>query len=126
MVTSLRQDLDAALKPVLPTKWKLYGYADEIDPPLHPVVMIRQSKVERSPAAPSGIWQHTIAVFVMVPQTDPERAEDALDNALDTLIECIEDLSFPGLTWTGAERVTAGNLPAYEISLTITTARKEQ
>lgn len=119
---SIRSTIADGLRSVLPSKWKVLPYLDDIDSPLNPVVMIGQSSVTKTPAAPLGARDLSLVARVVVPPTDPSKVDDGLEEALDTLLDSIEELSGSGLRlrWDSADKAIESNLPAYDVTLTVT------
>ena len=118
---SIRALIAADLRPLLPPKWKVMDYTDEMNHPLHPVVQLQQQTVAKTPSAPLGLRDLGILFHLLVPETNPATADDALEEALDILLDSIEQLSSKHhIKWDGADRDAHSNLPAYDISTTVT------
>lgn len=115
---SLRSELIAALKPLLPAKTKLVDIPRSIDglESGRPVIMVYRENVTKAPNG-IGTYFNSFALWIVNPGADPSRAEDALDVLLDQVIEALDTLKW--LNWTNAERSVFGDnqAPAYKITL---------
>lgn len=122
---SVRSELAAALKPLLPAKTKIIDSPRSIDglEANKPVVMLYRETVEKAPNA-IGDYFNTFAIWVISPGIDPVRAEDALDDQLDDLIQALDQISW--LNWQSAERSVFGDnqAPAYKVKLTVVTNKE--
>lgn len=122
---SIRSDLAAALKPLLPAGTKIVDVPRGLDgiETARPVVMLYRERLEKAPNA-IGAYFNTFALWIVSPNVDPRRAEDQLDNMLDEVIVALDSLSW--LNWANAERSTFGDnqAPAYKVELTIVTDKE--
>lgn len=117
---SVRSELAAALKPLLPASIKIIDVPRSIDgiEARRPVVMLYRESRAKAPNA-IGDYFDTFALYVVTPGVDTRRSEDALDDALDAVIIALDDIKW--VQWTSAERSLFGDnqAPAYKITLTI-------
>ena len=122
---TIRADLADALKALLPTSLKIIRVPRGLDgiETQRPVVMLYREQVEKAPNA-QGTYLHTFAVWLISPNVDPNRAEDNLDNSLDTLITALDGVNW--CNWVNAERSTFGDnqAPAYKINLTVLSTKE--
>jgi hypothetical protein len=117
---SLRSDLSAALKPLLPANTKIVDVPRSIDglEAKKPVVMLYREEVSKAPNA-IGDYFNTFALWVVSPMINTVRAEDNLDNLLDDVLRALDQVKW--LNWTTAERSVFGDnqAPAYKVNLTV-------
>jgi hypothetical protein len=122
---TVRADLSAALKPLLPARVKIVDVPRGLDgvETQRPVVMLYRERVEKAPNA-LGDYFNTFALWIVSPNVDPKRSEDQLDNLLDEVIPALDELTW--LNWSSAERSTFGDsqAPAYKIELTVVTDKE--
>ncbi|OII04312.1 hypothetical protein [Curtobacterium sp. MCBA15_008] len=116
-MTSARQQVVDAIKPVLPQSWRLVPYLTSLDAISQTTVMLHATGVERFPSAPAKTYLITFEATVIDPSKDPARVWDALD---DEVLEAIAALdSIDSLDWTGAEPVAISNLFGWTITFTV-------
>jgi len=117
---SVRSELAAALKPLLPASVKIIDVPRSIDgmEAKRPVVLLYRESRAKAPNA-MGDYFDTFALYVVTPGVDVRRSEDALDDALDAVVDALDQIKW--LQWTSAERSIFGDnqAPAYKITLTI-------
>ena len=117
---SVRSELAAALKPLLPATVKIIDVPRSIDgmESKRPVVLLYRESRSKAPNA-MGDYFDTFALYVVTPGVDVSRSEDALDNTLDQVIDALDQITW--LQWTSADRSLFGDnqAPAYKITLTI-------
>lgn len=117
---SVRSELAAALKPLLPATVKIIDVPRSIDgmEAKRPVVLLFRESRAKAPNA-MGDYFDTFALYVITPGVDTRRSEDALDDTLDAVIDALDQVKW--LQWTTAERSVFGDnqAPAYKITLTI-------
>ena len=117
-MATIRAQLATQLKPLLPRAWKIVDHQTNLDVLDNPVVMLKQQSIRRAPAAPQGAHIVSFTVTVVAPQTDLQRAEDALDEKVDTLIHALD--ANQSLNWTDAEKVLfQDSYLAYDITLEV-------
>jgi hypothetical protein len=118
-----RAELESLIKPKLPKGWKFIPYRDSIDAITVTTVILKQNTVARSPIAPKSQLAIGLTMTVVVPVTDPKKAEDALDDATTTLAFILEGI--PNLTWSPANRAEiSSELPCYDIPIEYTTQKE--
>jgi len=117
---SVRSELAAALKPLLPATVKIIDVPRSIDgmEAKRPVVLLFRESRAKAPNA-MGDYFDTFALYVITPGVDTRRSEDALDDTLDAVIDALDQVKW--LNWSIAERSVFGDnqAPAYKITLTI-------
>lgn len=122
---TVRSELAAALKPLLPRQTKIVDTPRSIDglETNRPVVMLYRETLTKAPNA-IGDYFSTFALWIISPGIDPVRAENALDSLLDQVIVALDQVSW--LNWTAAERSVFGDnqAPAYKINLTVVTNKE--
>lgn len=119
---SIRSDLAAALKPLLPARVKIVDVPRSLDglEPNKPVIMLYRETVEKAPNS-IGDYFNQFVIWVVNPGVDIPRAENALDDLLDQVLVALDDITW--LNWRNAERSVFGDqqAPAYKINLTVVT-----
>lgn len=117
---SVRSELADALKPLLPNSIKIIDVPRSIDgiESKRPVVMLYRESRAKAPNA-LGDYLDTFTMYVVTPGVDVRRAEDALDDTLDQVINALDTITW--LNWSNAERSVFGDnqAPAYKITLVI-------
>lgn len=117
---TIRSDLAAALKPLLPARIKIIDTPRSIDglESNKPVIMLYRETLAKAPNA-IGTYFNTFALWIISPAIDPVRAENALDDLLDEVVVALDQITW--LNWTTAERSVFGDnqAPAYKVNLTI-------
>jgi hypothetical protein len=115
-----RQQLAAALKPLLPPRVKLVDVPRSLDgiEANKPVVILYREKRSKAPNS-IGSYTDTFTLWIITPGLDPQRAETALDDLLDDVVLAIDGIQW--ITWSSADRSTFGDqqAPAYRIDLTV-------
>ena len=107
-----RRGLIAALVAKLPRKYQVVG-PRTLDAPdaKRPVVMVIRTNTEPAPNY-AGSYLSTFAIWVIQPKTiEPD---DDLDDDLDQVILALDAYDF--VAWTGAERSTYLDQPAYRLT----------
>ena len=119
---SIRSDLAAALKPLLPARVKIIDVPRSLDglEPNKPVVMLYRETVEKAPNS-IGDYFNQFVIWIVSPGIDVPRAENVLDDLLDQVLVALDDITW--LNWRNAERSVFGDqqAPAYKINLTVVT-----
>lgn len=123
---SVRDELAAALKPLLPPQWRIVKVARNLDTISSPaVVMLKQLSFEPAPRAPRAEVVVSFVVTVIDPHEDAENAEVALD---DSAIELFRQLQ--RITHLNPKRATKVTFQdkylAYDIELELVTTSKEK
>lgn len=117
---SVRSELAAELKPLLPASVKIIDVPRSIDgmEAKRPVVLLFRESRAKAPNA-IGDYFDTFALYVITPGVDTRRSEDALDDTLDAVIDALDQVKW--INWSIAERSVFGDnqAPAYKITLTI-------
>lgn len=95
---------------------KPFPWAPDAAEPGKKYIAVYRTGVEPAPNA-RGARRHDLNIVVMVGQQDPAAADDALDVALERVLEVVEtDEQLKGLVWTRAERgVVDDTYPAMTI-----------
>lgn len=117
---SIRSDLAALLKPLLPSTVKIIDVPRSVDgvEAKRPVVLLyRESREKQANAI--GDYNDTFTMWVVSPQVDVRRAEDGLDDLLDDVLLALDTITW--LNWSRAERALFGEqqAPAYKINLSV-------
>lgn len=112
-----RQALAEALKPNLPSTWKIVPYTDKIDVPTTTVLMLRLTALTRYQPAPQAGFTGEFEFILATPHTDPERAEDDLDQSFITLANLLN--ASRNVLWTRAEKGSVINSEALAYSFTV-------
>ncbi len=87
----------------------------QLEAPTVAAVQIVRTTVERAPEQPLGAFLMSFDIWVIATTTDPTRADDALDDALDEVLQLID--AHPWMTWGTAEReVHAAGYAGYKIT----------
>jgi len=121
---SARTDLHDALKAGLPSTFRVLPYPT--DDPGHvakPTVLAYQRTLTRRTAAPDGVWDLALEVWVLTSDSNPARGEDALEDALWKVLGVLDDLPWLGIA-TATRVDFEGRFPAYQITLNAA-AKKE-
>lgn len=122
---SVRSDLMAAIKPLLPANIRTVDVPRNLDglETNKPVLMAYRDSVTKA-ANKQGAWLHSFSAWIITPNIDSAKAEDNLDTALENVIHALDQIDW--LDWSNAERSTFGDqqAPAYRISLTLTTVKE--
>jgi hypothetical protein len=121
---NVRKLLAGKLSEELPGTWVVFAYGLELENPMKPTVVVRQTSTKRTPGAPRLYRDAGFNVALVEPGLDAAKVEDALDYDLNVLIDALEAINIPGLVWEDAQRTTfAPGLHGYDIHLTITTEK---
>lgn len=122
--TTVREWLEDALKPVLPSGWRIIPnqrIPETID---RITVVIKHIRIAPLAEAPKGHLSNDVIITVADPHTDQARAEDALDDEVLELVNALQTIA--GITWTGADKVlvnTTDNL-GWDIACSIISRKK--
>lgn len=122
---SVRSDVAAALKPLLPTRIKIIDVPRSLDglEANHPVVVLYRESVKPAPNA-MGTCLNSMSLWIINPGADLTRAENALDALLDEVLGALDDIMW--LNWETAERSVFGDnqAPAYKITMTVLSTKE--
>lgn len=116
---SIRQYAVDILKPRLPKTWKLVPYGSNLDA-LEAgkfLAMLILNTVTRAPEAPNGALKVTFSFFIVVPNLDPAKREDVIDDGLTDFLWAIEPVA--NMQWDTAQRTVFQNNIAYEVTLSM-------
>lgn len=126
-MTSIRTQLAVKLGEHLPHAWTIYNYGATPTNPRDPVVVVRQRNVRITPGAPRLYRDTDFSIALIVPEIDPKKVENALEESLEALLDSLDELDMDGLIWTGAERVTfEDKFHGYDITATVTNQKEQQ
>lgn len=90
---SARRQIIDELTPLLPTTWRVVGYADLPDQVAKPTVSLWVDSYEpRGDAA--GTYQATVQVWALTKFQDMSKAEDDLDEMLEVLLPALKQIPF--------------------------------
>lgn len=101
-MTSARTVLADRFKAALPSSWRIMGNARELDAITRPTVMLWQQRIERAEQINLHTLTCTLQVWVLVPGTDVDKADDELDAMLVAVLEAFQGQR--EYHWTAAER----------------------
>lgn len=125
-MSTVRADLADALKPLLPTRWRIIPYADSLDriDTRRPVLMLYRERITPTGAGTFHHIDNHMTLWLLTPRLNPGPADDALDKAADQLIAAVDAL--PWCTWDAAERGVWGDqaFAGYKLTLTATTEKE--
>lgn len=99
---SARTELAAALTVSLPSTWRVLGYAADLDAVTRPTVLVWADAFTPRPEWGSGLHSLTLKMWVLTQSEDPARADDALDDALDLVIDALTPINW--VRFESAER----------------------
>lgn len=112
------------LSPKLPSKWRLIKFERNVDEIDRVTVLVRQRAVRRFAAAPLGFYETQFVLELIVPQTDMELAEDALDEALFEFLAILDSIN-PTL-WESTNKVLDATTKrlAYDVTTNFQTKKE--
>lgn len=87
---SVRSQLEAMLKPLLPKRWKLIPYQDNLDEISAVTVMFKLLKMENFKSAPLGAYNYTFSITIIEPGSDMSKVEAALDDHVEELWKLLD------------------------------------
>jgi hypothetical protein len=116
-----REQLVDLLRPLLPKTWKLVPFSRGLDTPSQVTVMVHATAIRDAPAAPQGALETEFTLSVIDPQTDPERAQGALDDEVLELIHALKAVPF--LIWESAEPTLVQDSLSWDIKTTVITRK---
>jgi len=120
---SVRSYLEAELKPLLPTTWRIIPnqrIPETID---RVTVALKVDRIEKLPEAPLGNLRNTVILTVADPHKDQVRAENALDDAVLNVLTALDGHS--NIDWTLAQKVLATETYlGWDITLTVITSKE--
>lgn len=127
-MSSLRREvteqLEAAAKALPATKrWRVITGQAVPPSPRYPVVLVTLRAWEPHPGAPRLYWVSELVATLFVPNLEPSAMADSFEENGEILTELVDGLTYPGLIWTRAERVTYDDRPALDVILTITNGK---
>lgn len=126
-MTTPRAQLVELLEGVTPDTLDVIPYARQIPQPPKTTVMVRVDKVTPSPVAPSTHREYGFVLVLIAGTNVDGAADDELDDALEDLLHAIDTAPAGKLPrWSSADRGTyEETAPAYEVTLTQTSVKKE-
>jgi len=97
-----------------------------------PCVMIRQNTVTKPSGQPPSVRVHHFDVLLLVPNKDPDKADQQLEPRLDNLLDLLDGLPAPwrtALLWQEAERLIFSvadgiDFHGYRLPLDVGTAKE--
>lgn len=96
------------MTPLVPATWQILPTLNTPQTIARPTVTIKHTEINPQPAAPlSDNLINEVTITVADPQQDTERAEDALDDEVLTLVYILK--ASDRLVWLGAKKVTIGD-----------------
>jgi hypothetical protein len=122
---TVRSELSDALRPLLPDTMRIIDVPRSLDglEANRPVVLLYRDRLQKAPNA-QGAYLSTVSLWIITPNIDTVRAEDALDTALEHVIFALDQILWAN--WTTAERSIFGDAqaPAYRIDLSVATTKE--
>lgn len=117
-----RQFLDQVFTAELPDEWRVIPFDD--NPTISGLtVMFHRASARPAPQAPNGTWESTMTIYVLTPQQVGEGALDALDDALDVVLDVLDGVD--GLTWSEATYATLSDTyPTFQITAQVRTKKE--
>jgi len=117
---TIRADLAAALRPLLPKAWKLIDNESAVDQGNAIVVRLSQQGFRPLPEAPIGHILVDFVVTITVTGTNPARMEDDLDVGTGELIDAIDHIPGGFIAWRTASKIGNDSTLGYDIELSLT------
>jgi hypothetical protein len=118
MSVSVRDWLDAALVPLLPSGWRVIKNQRMPETLSQTTVIIKHLAIKKLADAPANHLSNEVTLTIVDHHTDQDLAENTLDEAVLTLVTALDSL--PSLMFTGAKKVFASDLYlGWDIELTI-------
>lgn len=112
-----RKVLAAALRPLLPTGWKIEPSSRVVDNIPATVVQLRQLSIRRLTVAPVAFHEIDFRVTITAPGELQQGVEDRLDDDVLLLIVALDGAH---IKWSECQKVIVGSRLGYDITLTIT------
>lgn len=106
MTNYSRHQLADALQAALPVTYKVVPdprSLGELDPSMSCYVQVVRQTIKNSPPNPIGDYWETFELWVIEATTDPDTAEDALDDKLTEVLGAIDEIG-NWLRWRSADR----------------------
>lgn len=127
---NVRKTLIAALKPLLPTRWRLEPNMPGFDRLDRVTVSLRIDKIERAPELSKMHRWYTCTLRVTDPSQNIDTLDDSLDDDIIGLLNAIDDIipaNGPVIAWTTAERgvVEDSTYFAFDITIRMLYQKKE-
>ena len=123
MSASVRDYLEAQLKPLLPGTWTFIPNQTMPETISQTVVILKHGRIEKLPAAPIGHLLNTVTLTIVDPHVDEVKAENALDDAVVELCSAIDGMD--RINWSLAEKVTVKDpYIGWDITLTVITEKE--
>jgi hypothetical protein len=120
---SARAEFAAALVEHMSTPLRVIDHARSLDAITAPVVMLERTTIAKAPNAQGSFWV-TYTIHVIAPQIDPERQDDALDDAVDIVVVALNAIDF--CNWSAATRsVFLDSWPSFQIAVETVSAISE-
>lgn len=118
----VRKWLATKIKPLLPNGWRINPYQALPGTFTVTTVVIKHLEIEPMAEAPLGQMRHSFTVTIADPHEDQNKAEDALDDSVTSLMTAID--THPQIAWTSAKKVLISPERPYlgwDITLTVIT-----
>jgi hypothetical protein len=120
---NVRDELEKALRPLLPKRYRILPTQSNFDAIVKPIVVFKQTAIGRQIVDGKTIPGGRIVRMIMtiaVPFSKTATAEKALDDDLITLLDAIDRIT--NVRWTTAEKriwSENGQEPCYDVNLEI-------
>ena len=114
---SVREFLNASLKPLLPSSWIVHDY----DRTLTNISKITALYVHKSiePAPEVGGYLHTVSLVIADPTQAEGKADDNLDDVMEDLIPALAAVA--EIQFVRADKGTRDTYPCWDVQLQIKT-----
>lgn len=115
---SVREYINAAVKPLLPSVWIFHDYDKTISNIGKVTCVVVHKSVE--PAPHQGSLNHTVSLVILDPTQAEKTMDDHLDDHMEDLIPVLQ--SVPNIQFLRADKGThASGFPCWDVSLQIQT-----
>lgn len=114
---SIRDYLNATVRPLLPSGWVVYDYDRTLTTISKVTVVYVHKSIE--PAPETGLLLHTVSLVVADPTQAEQKADDRLDDILEDLIPALTAAS--ALQFVRADKGMRDTYPAWDIQVQIKT-----
>lgn len=115
---SVREFLNASLKPVLPSSWIVYDFDKTVSNIGKVTVLYVHKTVEPGPQV--GSLTHTVSILILDPTQGEQKADTQLDDHMEDLIPLMQ--AIPNLQFQRADKGTRDGFPCWDVQLQIQTS----
>lgn len=114
---SAREEVTAAVTPLLPKGWRVVPYLDTLDQLTQVTVMLHATTIAPHPTTPHSFFELTFEATVLDPQKDPARAWDALDDEVMEAVAALDTID--GLRFVSADAVAVSGTFGWNVTFTV-------